>query len=191
MTPATLQTRDGGLGRANAPGEICLRQLCCRAGAHQRFDQPELIIDLRVLLPELRVLHEALLQILQSPSKYHLLHTLPGGRERPPRCLSRLLRKHMQNHDPPFRRRHVDPSGDSSLGSNPQLPELAVEMLDVRRAKCPQTDVLYRLKQTDQPRAQLHRRRSLSSWFTVAQPDRWQDDQGHGEPAERTGLDPL
>ena len=45
----------------------------------------------------------------------------------------------------------------SSLGSDPQLPKLAVEMLDVRGAKRLQADVLYRLQQTDQPRAQLHR----------------------------------
>jgi len=64
--PATLQACDGGLGRTEAAGELDLRQFRRRAGAHQRLDQCELVIGSRVLLPELGILHEAPLQILQS-----------------------------------------------------------------------------------------------------------------------------
>ena len=63
----------------------------------------------------------------------------------------------MQDHNPPSRRRHVNPSGNPPFGPDPQFPELAVEMLDMRFAKRFQTDVLHHLQQPDQPGAQFHR----------------------------------
>ena len=48
-------------------------------------------------------------------------------------------------------------SRNTFLGPDPQLPELAVDTLDMRRAKRLQADVLYRLQQPDQPGVQLHR----------------------------------
>ena len=40
---AALQPGDGRPSRAEAPGELNLREPCCRAGAHQRLDERELV----------------------------------------------------------------------------------------------------------------------------------------------------
>ena len=63
--PAALQPRDRRLRRAEPPRKLRLRQLRRRTGTHQRLDQRELVVGPRILLPELRILHEALLQLLQ------------------------------------------------------------------------------------------------------------------------------
>ena len=62
---AALQSGDGRLGRAKAPGELGPCKLCCHAGARQRLDQGELVISLRVRLPEFRVLHQAFLEVFE------------------------------------------------------------------------------------------------------------------------------
>ena len=64
----------------------------------------------------------------------------------------------MKNHDTPSRRRHIDSPGDPFFGPDPQLPELALEMPDMRFAERLQTHILHYLKQPDQPRAQLRRK---------------------------------
>ena len=48
-------------------------------------------------------------------------------------------------------------SRDSLLGPDPQLPEFAVDILDMWRTKRLQADDLYCLQQPDQPSAQFHR----------------------------------
>ena len=49
--------------------------------------------------------------------------------------MNELGRRFAELEGPPFRRRQVHPSDSSSFGSDPWLPKLAVEMLDVRGAK--------------------------------------------------------
>ena len=49
----------------------------------------------------------------------------------------------MQNHYSPSGHRHIGASGNSLLGLNLKLPELAVEMLDIFCANRLQTNILY------------------------------------------------
>ena len=62
---AALHPRDRRLRRAERTGDRCLRELRRRPGADQCLDQRVLLVHPRVLLPELRVLHETLLQVLR------------------------------------------------------------------------------------------------------------------------------
>ena len=63
--PAALQPRYGRLRRAEAPGNLRLRELRRGPGANQLFNQRILLFSPRVFLPELRILHETAFQIAQ------------------------------------------------------------------------------------------------------------------------------
>ena len=63
--PAALQPRYGRLRRAEAPGNLRLRELRRGPGPNQLFNQRILLFSPRVFLPELRILHETAFQIAQ------------------------------------------------------------------------------------------------------------------------------
>ena len=83
-------------------------------------------------MPSYPLIHKQISPLPRTPSPFAaasvtlLLHCQGGSKtDRRFGSLSDRRAHKMQNHDSPFRRRYVDPSGDSSLGSDPQLPKLA------------------------------------------------------------------
>lgn len=61
----------------------------------------------------------------------------------------------MENYDAPSRDGHVDPSGDPISRLRPQLPELSLQMPDMRLAKLFEADILNHFQQADQPSPKL------------------------------------
>ncbi len=51
------------------------------------------------------------------------------------------------HHHPPARRRHVNPMRDAACGSHPQIPQLPLEMPDMRCTESLQPDIFHRLEQ--------------------------------------------
>jgi hypothetical protein len=75
----------------------------------------------------------------------------------------RFLHEDVENHHPPPGRRHVDPPGDPFAGPDPQLPQLAFEMPDVRCPQRVQADILDRLQKATSRARSATGRSSISA----------------------------